>query len=240
MRDTTADIRELGGPKRIVLPDFLSYRNLNDDRYRRLTFDINYFEAPSDTARLAQETVMELLEAANIKAYLEAKLRGEILVDCGGGSEEFMKSIAVQLNAGVYMNIDGKLTEYNQRVNYTEYSEPGPLGTGKIFSIKLREPKEEMATQIHGIEGEILRVIARFPSDSANFIISGIDYDSATEDRDYWRALAEEITRTTKKGGVVLGFGTPIFEYLDRKRFKDIDANLSGGAPHMQGIFEKI
>lgn len=237
MVEGSTETREAGGPKRISFPEFLSYRNPRDDKYRHLTAaDIRYLERGASN-EASQDSILRLLEHRKTKDYLKSKLEGEILIDCGGGREEFIKPYIVDLQAGSYVNLDGQLTEYDPQAKYVEYAEPMPEREGWIlFSARLREPKMQGNTLIHGINGEMLRVIARMPDNSVNFVLNGIDFDSNTENSDYWKALAFEISRATSEGGVVFGYGTPFFEYLDRKKFKD-----TGFADtHMQGIFEKI
>ncbi len=230
-----SEVVEPGEPKGIVLPQFLSFDNPQDPDYMRLRAGINYLEGGS--REVWQESIARMLETPALKDYLSSKLKGEILVDCGGGREEFMLRIAAGWQVGTYINIDGRLSEYDKSAHWQEYNEPMPGKEPAMrFVMGFRDPKTEQSTQVQGISGEMLRVIARFPNHSANFVVNGIDYDSNTEKDSHWRALVAEITRATRKGGVVFGYGTPFFEYLDPKEFRN--TKLAIGS--MQGIFEKV
>jgi len=233
MLETSLDIRESGGPNRIALPDFLSHRNPRDDYYRTVVGgSTNYLESPE----FAQESIEASLDNPRLREFFRSKLKGEILVDCGGGREEFMKKLAVEWGAGAYLNLDGQLQAYDKSSNWQEYSEPFPGVDGaRIFSMRFRSPNREGETEIQGIDGDMLRVVARFPDNSVNYVLNAIDNDIILVG-DYWRALAAEIERTTKTGGVVFGYNNLLLNHLSPSKFKDTELIE---APN-SGIFEKV
>jgi ubiquinone/menaquinone biosynthesis C-methylase UbiE len=121
------------------------------------------------------------LKAEQVKEYFRNKLSGQTLVDLGGDTGgfiyQFIKRIGLA-NEVVYISVDKFINE--QLVNSG--------GGGNNFFVK----------------DDMLHFLSTLKDDSVNITINGIDLLIIKND-EYHKALADEITRVTKKGGIIFG-----------------------------------
>ncbi len=134
------------------------------------------------------------------KAYefFREKLSDDILIDLGGGDGEIMAQLAKKFGVKTYVSVDlgDNLDPYSAQ----------PLETESDF---LSDDQKGRQMTSLGVSADMLDFVARLPDNSANFVLNGIDWD-IIRDSEYRAALMAEISRATRKEGIVFGTGTDI------------------------------
>ena len=172
----------------------------------------NPFGSPPD--EYSEEWMRFLMFAEKIEKYPEdyrffqEKLKGDILIDLGGGRGTNMKYFARTFGVRTYIDVERYL------------SKDLPVDPFKDLSEKFVDQPENM--QILVVQADMLDFISRF----------------VIEDPEYHYALAKELVRTTKKGGIVFGINSdalyslgPAMKQFEREYKKD---------DRLVQIFEKV
>ncbi|KKT20830.1 MAG: hypothetical protein UW05_C0026G0006 [Candidatus Giovannonibacteria bacterium GW2011_GWC2_43_8] len=218
---------------KISLPDILVYENPNRGKYQEIIKSLearvarNPFGSPPD--EYSEEWMRFLMFAEKIEKYPEdyrffqEKLKVDILIDLGGGRGTNMKYFARTFGVRTYIDVERYL------------SKDLPVDPFKDLSEKFVDQPENM--QILVVQADMLDFISRLPDNFANFNLNGID-SLVIEDPEYHYALAKELVRTTKKGGIVFGINSdalyslgPAMKQFEREYKKD---------DRLVQIFEKV
>lgn len=134
---------------------------------------------------------------------LSEKLRGEILVDLGGGSG-LMKGFAKEMGVSVYILADPHLPDYPDK----------PIDPLNDLSNPTESDKDMQTIKL---KADALDFTRRLPPNSVNFTINGMDLfvfmrSVPYPHRHYITFLKEEVIRATKEGGIIFGSGTTIID----------------------------
>lgn len=184
-----------------------------------------------DLARIKEENDMEAVERCHKKienllkrklkydtkiteAFFHEKLKGKILVDCGGNYDK-MKAFAKKFGAKVYVNVDKHV--------YPE---------GQISTIEF----DDMTIVHCGMD--MLNFIAQLQPGSVNITINGIDSNLITNP-DYHSALAHEIARVVADDGIVFGANSTALEMCSKNVF-DLDAIMAGKPARLDPVVSKV
>ena len=131
------------------------------------------------------------------------KLNGEVLVDPGGGNLPFFAS---HFGARAYIGVN---RSFNTQVN--------TIGSDRII-----DREKEGDTDLIILEGDMLEFVSRINSDSVNFVMNGVDF-SIIQDERYNQAIAKEMIRATKPGGLIFGRSAfPISNFMNSAETKTI------------------
>lgn len=122
-----------------------------------------------------------------VRDFLRRHLSGQVLIDFGGGTSA-MSNLASEFGCSIYVNVD--------RAPYGEEEKPNPL-----VPAYHRQVGDTMNLHVHA---DMLDFISRVKENSVNCIINGIDV-IIVDDSKYHEALAREMIRVTKKGGLIFG-----------------------------------
>lgn len=215
---------------------FLSYQNPNAEVYQKIieaetarTDTVkarSRLEPPTDKHaehwldKIFWEVHAELLQ------FIQGKISQELLIDLGGGRQATMKWLAEEFKAKTYVNVEKYLPDkfpLNPRVNIAE---------------QLGQTPKEKETEIVFVRADMLDFISRVPNNSANFTVNGIDA-FVISSPEYHSALAREISRATKVGGVVFGINSDALWELREDRFRDEAAAQKVYREDIK-VFEKI
>ncbi|MBT9169089.1 MAG: hypothetical protein DDT19_02441 [Syntrophomonadaceae bacterium] len=179
----------------------------------------NHFLSPHNIADFINITAYEKCIERNsrINNFLKQHLAGEVLIDLGGGTG-YMKKFLKNLGVCTYINVDRTLGSNETIAN------PNP-------SLPIHEETSEGLHKID-VNADMLDFIARLRNDSANFILNGID-SFVISDKKYHKALAQELIRATKQGGLIFGNDSCINKIwegqktsLKRHEFNNIGDNI--------------
>ena len=138
-----------------------------------------------------EETLDEIYRKS--RDFLRQHLEDGVLIDLGGGSWGSAE-LARYLGAATYINVERNLRS-------DEEIPPNPLAA-------IKDEQTDDLQEIL-IKADMLDFVSRLRDNSANFMINGID-ESAINDFAYHLALAKELERATKPGGVVFGINSEI------------------------------
>jgi len=134
-------------------------------------------------------------EFPHARDFLKQRLAGDILVDLGGRTGSF--SLAYhQFGVATYINVD---RDYDgEKLNYSV----NPLAALNEADIG----------DLHklNVKADMLDFVARMRDGSANFMLNGIDFASVPGGERYHEALAQELVRATKPGGLVFGINATV------------------------------
>lgn len=186
------------------------------------------FESPH-TLENADPKLVELFKKA---------IAGNILCELGGAGGR-MEFLAANMGASLYLEVD----KYpNHKKNDPTPIDP-TIGTVKKREFVIKRPNgkdhiliEGEHDQIH-VRADMLDFISRLKDNSVNIVINGID-DFVIEVPEYHKALAKEIIRITKRGGVIFGnYSNSLFELRKmierdpklREQFEIIEADVGAG-----------
>jgi len=128
----------------------------------------------------------EAERSAEVRHFLEQKLKGKIVVDLGGNN---MQRLARDMGARVYIAVD--LYEFGK-----EY----PADS----SLNLSPGKKDGEMEVVSVKSDMLEFLSRLPDKSVCICINGIDGALISYDA-YHDALATEISRVISEGGIVFG-----------------------------------
>lgn len=141
------------------------------------------------------------------RKYFREHLEGMPLVDVGGGFGR-MFSLAVASGSSMYVNIDRWRFQ-------SEESGPNPMVP---FSIQRIGDDARSIVRV-SVCADMLDVLSRMKDDSASFVINGIDFIMVKNEK-YHEALAKEIYRATRPGGLIFGIESPVLDILLRQTKK--------------------
>lgn len=182
----------------------------------------------SRTAELYRNNDPELREIVD---YLKRKLEGETLIDLGGSSDMLVFDLGLKVKASATLSVDKYLDEprVNEEAREVDWDQSRPAVQDPFTNIRDRlNPKfrwdffekkypDELRDYLvsnYDVENlpeygivcdDMLDFVSRLPDDSANFMMNGIDGFILTGSSEYKDALAREIVRTLKPGGIVFG-----------------------------------
>lgn len=149
--------------------------------------DFNFFTAAA--SERWEQIRSRILGDPHDRAVFEDALRSQLLVDCGTGKESWIRSFAAQFGTALLFEID---IAYQRTIS----------------------PHEEAAAmKIFCKKGDMLTVLARLPSACANITVNGIDR-ALIKNQEYHKALAHEIERVVRPGGIVFGFQSDVVQYV--------------------------
>lgn len=120
-------------------------------------------------------------------AFFTHVLQGALLTDLGSGKSSFMRSFAKRFGVKLLLEID-------------------------LF-YENKDKAQPDHVRIISVRDDMLKTVARMPNDCSNFTINAIGFELITN-RNYHAALAEELVRATKPGGIIFGWGSDVFFYL--------------------------
>ncbi|MEI8230108.1 MAG: hypothetical protein WCG83_03135 [Candidatus Peregrinibacteria bacterium] len=166
-----------------------------------------------------------MIRTLSLKTHLQSRLIGVKNVDLGGGSPTGSGSgshdFANECGATVYVNVDrGLSSEYANSLSDVEHPlypgmqmrDPSDLRGADGLGLSSTEIRE--STSVSGlrnlrtpsvyIAADMLDFVARMPAGSACLQINGID-TTQIQAFEYHQALAREIGRVIRGGGIVFG-----------------------------------
>lgn len=226
------------------LYDFFTYKNPRIKEYTDLIFrgmnlerDFGYMDDSYADAwkgvgesRKRKEaydyTPLSPEQQKKIEEYLHKKLSGHVLIDPGCGGPWRMSRLAENFGASMYVGINIESSS-NFRSVVTE---------GDAHKLEGKESS-------YYIEDDMLLRLAFTPSGCANILLNGID-SCILRKKEYMEAVADEIARACRPGGVVCGssVGQTPFDYLKRKyadHFKEVFPYGEKGKNATIRFFEK-
>ncbi|MBI5530259.1 MAG: hypothetical protein HY918_02040 [Candidatus Doudnabacteria bacterium] len=137
-----------------------------------------------------QHLLQQFPEIQKDRDYIKGRLSSSVLVDLGGG-RSLMKTVAKSYGSLGYINTDLN-SESDEVVD--PFSKEGQEillnGTDEFRSVLVKM--------------DMLDFVSRLPDNSVNFTANGIDNFIIGRGK-YNNALAKEITRTLKPGGIIFG-----------------------------------
>jgi|GEM_PF-2782445 len=168
--------------------------------------------------------------AVEIVNYIKEKLKGGTLIDIGGSDDMRVLRLGMRVGAAATLSVDRYLSErevdpQTGAINSENSRQLNPdpftnvrdrvLPFWRKEWIEDREEATRRAARSYGIEqlpefalvcDDMLDFVSRLPADSSNFMINGID-DLVLQDPtdEYQNALAQEIVRSLKPGGIIFG-----------------------------------
>ncbi len=239
-REESADSIEHS--KRVSMPQislrkFLRHHNPNLPAYREIISSANCFYINGDHSFFylygtpINGHIPDEKRLRQLHDFLKEKLEGHILVDLGGGFGH-MDTVAWRLNARTYITVD---TAYQNHL-------PDEDST-RGFSAHLRvDPENPMHyLQEITVAADMLDFVARVPSGTCNFVVNGITSD-IIDSPEYHVAVAQEMIRATRAGGIIFGNFSQSLEYIkDNTGMKQTDplADETLKSPSHFYFFEK-
>lgn len=141
------------------------------------------------------------------RKYFREHLESAPLVDVGGGFGRLF-SFAVASGSSMYVNVDRWRFHDEERG-------PNPITPSSVQRIG----DDARSIVRVSVCADMLDTLSRMKSDSANFTINGIDFIMVKNEK-YHEALAKEIYRATKPGGLIFGIESPVLDILLRQMQK--------------------
>jgi hypothetical protein len=135
-----------------------------------------------------------ILRGENEQNLMKAKLVGGTLIDLGGGIASHMRALVKQFEASEYINVDH---------NPAQPSDP----------LRPTTDEQDEALRVLQVNSDMLKFLARMRDASAQFTINGID-EFIIGDSEYHQALARELVRATKQGGLIFGVNSMVYHHL--------------------------
>lgn len=188
-------------------------------------------------------------ETPNLIDKLAPKLTGNPLFDLGGGIAEDLQrkdmdvflQMANRCGASVYVDVDRFLIQDEEDENY--FGKTGSVNPTKDMASDIERRRLQNKypdTQIALVQADMLDFTSRLDENAGNFVINGIDR-FVVPDQKYHTALARELIRTTKRGGIIMGVNSEVLKQLDPDVFQPI-MNLTNTADgtSIPIIFEKV
>jgi SAM-dependent methyltransferase len=126
------------------------------------------------------------------------KLSGGVLLDLGCGevgSRRAFQRFVMSYEPRAYVGVD-----HNLAYGIGPYEEIEDFGITMPFDARERSVLPGML-----VRGDILEVLEKLPSDSMNVALNGMDDHMIAAGGDYGKAVAQEVVRVARPGGVVLG-----------------------------------
>ncbi|MDD5586133.1 MAG: hypothetical protein PHY92_04135 [Alphaproteobacteria bacterium] len=135
--------------------------------------------------------------------FVRERLKGAPLIDVGGATGRFGE-FAVTAGASAYINVDlyplGGLHD---------------LGEDPEYDLIPPESAFKNNTQRLSVCADMLDFISRVPGQSVNIMINGID-ELIVRTTEYHKALAQEMVRTVRPDGVILGYNSASLRYAEQ------------------------
>lgn len=172
-----------------------------------------------------------------IKKYLLEKLEGSTVIDLGCGS---------RMRNPAHYRIKPAMLQMIERFAIGKYigvDVQGKYDVNTDQEIEEIEPIAKLPGSGFYLGGyDMLTTIAKAPSNSANITINGIDFNIVSSE-DYNKALAQEIVRVCRQGGIIFGISSEALSFIDqgiasREDFEIKRAPFNFSIPVK--IFEKI
>jgi hypothetical protein len=224
---------------------FFDYQNPNFEKYKELQISLAHSgQFDFDQAPFSDYWYSILNPPINVRPpedideiieYLQKKLKGQMLLDlgCGQSVPSIMDlpqifDLVWAADVGTYVGVD--------------LSKSNPVPPQKA---PFRMSKFD--NESYYIEDDMLLRLARTPSNSVNTVINGID-DMIIQSDKYISALATEIVRTCKPGGIIFGRYSWALRVLENRildgrepNLKVVNFSITGPKNHFDvDIFEKI
>lgn len=160
-----------------------------------------------------------------IFVFIKEHCKDSVLVDLGGNNLDIFS--ANNLQAGMYVGVN----RYSDKKGEVDPRKPSSIsmGTTNVHGLV------EISSRSIYVKADMLDFVSRMPDASANFTINGIDR-AIIDDIEYHKALAVEIARATRVGGVIFGAGSVSLRYLNTKGIKEYEMNDAIN----KRVFEKI
>jgi hypothetical protein len=205
------------------LEDFFASLKRGESQYQSLIaqlptgiaseFDTRYSDGTIDWLLYRQFRGLEEEGAKDVE-WIKNRISGQMLIDLGGGRELPMFQVAKKFDALGYINVDkyiGKSLPYDPLRNQLEQYQDGRF-------LSLRGD-----TDIAVVKADMLDFVARISDNSSVvYTLNGIDYSIIGDNSQYHEALATEIARTLKPGGIVFGNDFhPIYTQFTDLRTRD-------------------
>lgn len=162
------------------------------------------------------------IEARKLKDFMISKLQGSILLDLGSRSPGNMESayyLWEEAHGSQYIGIDLFAIGRGENLGYTI----------------------NIIDNLYGVKDDMLLALAKMRTGSANITIDAIDH-TIIPDEKYHEALATEIIRVCKPGGIVFGINARALAIIQEKinkgeldsfRNHEIDWNKLSGWGHI-------
>lgn len=188
---------------KLDLEGWLVYNNPQQEEYQKIIMETEKEAEKFHEAGLRMDFTDFALMWNNINIdsdsgkVLKNKLDDEILVDLGCGRQPVIE-LAEKVGARVLIGVD----------RYSIGSENDSPSPQKVVEEPIRENGQTVL-----VREDLLKFVSHIPDNSANFTINGID-DDIIKNKDYQKALAKEIIRATKKGGIIFGKNSTSLFYI--------------------------
>lgn len=177
-----------------LLPE--EYPHLISDR------EYDHHRARFQQTRYADSWIPEqgLIEDEEQENWFAERLRGSVLIDVGGGLSS-MQDFSIDYGVSTYVCVD--------RFGQTRESPVDP-----------RRPEQESdpTDTLHAIvvKADMLDFLSHLKDRSANLVINGIDLNIVPDSK-YHEALANELARVVKPGGIIFGDHSEALNVLKRQ-----------------------
>lgn len=167
-----------------------------------------------------------------LERLFKEHLNQQVLVDLGGGQIDFsyMYRLAKHCGASSYINVN--LQRHGGEINPFQSQDEKILGNFYEATVT----------------ADMLDFVAHMKDGSGNFAINGID-QTIIDDREYNKALAQELVRATCRGGIIFGVESDVGACLGEIARKEkspirpvLEAikEISGYFPFNKFLFEKL
>ena len=162
-------------------------------------------------------------ERKNVQRFIKVGLTGEILIDLGSGpinclDTDNLTSIAKMLGASAYIGVEKFPSDLSLALDlYKNIADPR--------LIESRAPMDHLE-----VKADMLEFISRVKSNSANITINGIDASVLWDTRSYSEALAREIARVVRVGGIAFGHNSDVSTYLGNYGLKRMEFSYLSGS----------
>ncbi|OGG74173.1 hypothetical protein A3A40_00380 [Candidatus Kaiserbacteria bacterium RIFCSPLOWO2_01_FULL_54_20] len=230
----------LEGPNKGPLAQLFQQLETGESRYKNLIAEQKKFFGGAQES-FAEDLAMRFGRIGRDEAehsYFRDRLRGNILVDLGGGRLCRMLSVAGMYDSSAYINVDsyiaggfGDLPYDPTKNQYKAFYEHRSGLPGWV------QPQHFPHTEPAIVNADMLDFVSRLPDNSVNFTMNGIDYDILGEGAlniKYQWFLAGEIIRTLRPGGIIFGvnFSPIVDQFTGCKEPLTAESQRSGLREH--------
>jgi hypothetical protein len=197
----------------LLLKDILNYDNPNKEKYQVIIDNLERINSlkeespPTDRySDLWFDLDRGLDETGKDREFFKDKLSGNVLIDLGGGRVPAMRHFAKNYGAKAFINVERFLPDRF------------PVDPTVDLTDALRTEKEKDMDMLV-VKADMLDFVSKLPDNFANFTINGID-SVIIEDQNYHHALAQELARATRPGGIIFGMCSDALWELEDKMHK--------------------
>ena len=154
--------------------------------------------------------------------FFRQHLQGSNLVDLGGGTmRNPMYDFAKYFQAQLYINVEM----------------PGLQQDWAAYRVAQKQEQGGDFVAVD-LDADMLAFVSQMKDGSANFTLNGIDW-AAIGDQRYHRALAKELLRVTRPGGLIFGTCSNILKILEEENFPLRQVKRPGYSTSDMYIWEK-